>query len=166
MSAGTSIGSRKSGAYSTPMSRIVVFLLCLWSLVVFPRRLQAQVTNPDVQPAPLVRLTGVLEAVENPPPSSFPKLRVWFGDKSRMFHVSKVEPVISAYQVREQLRKVPLLGLRVVAESDALAQLESASAKNYPITIEGWLHPRAGLLRVKSVQVTQEEDGRWDNGSP
>ncbi|MBI3757144.1 MAG: hypothetical protein HY267_04125 [Deltaproteobacteria bacterium] len=148
------------------MSRIVVFLLCTWSLLVFPKWLQAQVTNPDVQPAPLVRLTGVLETVENPPPSSFPKLRVWFGDKSRMFHVSKVEPVMPAYLVKEQLRKAPSLGLRLVAEGEALAQLENADANNRPITIEGWLRPHAGLLRVKSVQVAQEEDGRLNDGSP
>ncbi len=122
----------------------------------------AQAIGPDVQPAPLVRLTGVLEADENPPSSSFLKMRVWFGDESRVFHISDIEPIIPAYHIREQLRKVSPLGLRLVAERDALAQLESAEASNRPITIEGWLRPQAGLLRVKSIEAAREQPGPLD----
>src|SRR5262249_22625376 len=118
--AGARIGSRKGDAYSELMMRKVAFLLGVWIAPLFIAWNLARAISPDVQPAPLVRLTGVLEAVENPPPSSFPDLRVWFGDKSRMFHVVKAEPVMPAYRIREQLRKAPSLGLRLAAEGDAL----------------------------------------------
>jgi hypothetical protein len=62
---------------------------------------------------------------------------------------------------------VSSLGLRLVAEGDALAQLETAAMNNRPITIEGWLRPQAGLLRVKSVQAAQQgEPGHLDHRSP
>ncbi len=148
------------------MTRKVGFLLGGWIASLFFTWNPAQAISPDVQPAPLVRLTGVLEAVENPPPSSFPELRVWFGDKSRVFHVVKVDPIIPAYRVREQLRKVPSLGLRLAVEGDALAQLESADANHHPITIEGWLRPHAGLLRVKTIEAATIEQGRVGDSSP
>ena len=148
------------------MTRKVGFFLGAWIASLFITWNPVQAISPDVQPAPLVRLTGVLEAVENPPPSAFPDLRVWFGDKSRMFHVVKAEPVMPAYRIREQLRKAPSLGLRLVAEGDALAQLESADANHRPITIEGWLRPHAGLLRVKAIQATPGEQERVGDSSP
>lgn len=122
----------------------------------------AQAITPDTQPAPLVKLTGVLEPDEHPPSSSFLNLRVWFGDESRVFRISNIEPVIPAYHIREQLRKVSPLGLRLVAEHDELAQLESADANKRPITIEGWLRPHAGLLRVKSIEVAREQPQHLD----
>ncbi len=122
----------------------------------------AQAITPDTQPAPLVKLTGVLQADENSPSSSLLKIRVWFGDESRMFHISNIEPVIPAYPIREQLRKISPQGLRLVAEHDELAQLESADTNNRPITIEGWLRPHARLLRVKSIEVTREQPGHLD----
>jgi len=148
------------------MTRKVGFFLSAWIVSLFITWNPVQAISPDVQPAPLVRLTGVLETVENPPPSAFPDLRVWFGDKSRMFHVGKVKPVIPAYRVREQLRKAPSLGLRLAAEGDALAQLESADANHLPITIEGWLRPHAGLLRVKAIEAAPAEQGRMGDSSP
>lgn len=118
----------------------------------------AQESLPDIQPAPLVRLTGVLKIVAEPPVSAFPVLRVWMGDGPRVFRVVRVESIIPAYRAEEQLREVSALGLRFIAEERVLTVLQSPEFHDRPIVIEGWLQPRAGVLRVRSVQKVEERD--------
>ena len=117
----------------------------------------AQDSLPDIQPAPLVRLTGVLKIVAEPPLSAFPVLRVWMGDVLRVFHVASVESIIPAYPVEERLREVSTLGLRLIAERHVLTTLQSPEFHDRPIVIEGWLQPRAGILRVRSVQKVKKD---------
>jgi len=113
-------------------------------------------TLPTVQPAPLVRLTGVLETVEKPRASVFPVLFVWVGNTPRVFRVSRAESVIPAYRAEERLREVSALGLRLLAEADALAALQAPAMHGRPIVIEGWLRERMGVLRVRSVRAAEE----------
>ena len=128
------------------------------SLLLVVSSVIAQDSFSDIQPAPLVRLTGVLKIVAEPPVSAFPVLRVWMGDVLRIFRVTYVESVIPAYPVEERLREVSTLGLRLIAERHVLTTLQSPEFHDRPIVIEGWLQPRAGVLRVRSVQKIDERD--------
>ena len=59
----------------------------------------------------------------------------------------------------EKLRKVSPLGLRILAESPVLSTLQNTNMHDRPIVIEGWLRPKAGVLKVRSVQpATVSED--------
>jgi hypothetical protein len=118
-----------------------------------PSRLLAQSISPDVQPAPLIRLTGVLDAAANPQTATFPVLKVWIGNKPLLFRVARVEAVISAYPAEERLRHVSSLGLRFLADEQTLAALQSPDMQDRSIVIEGWLRPRPGVLRVRSVRT-------------
>jgi len=135
-------------------------LLSFLLLLATPPRLGAQDVNPDVYPAPLIRLTGVLEEVKKPQVSTFPVLNVWLGDKPQVFRVARVESVIPAYPAEDHLREVSSLGLRLLAEDDELAALQSPEMHDRPIVIEGWLRPSAGVLRVQSVKVAEESPGQ------
>ncbi|MBM4254496.1 MAG: hypothetical protein FJ147_01215 [Deltaproteobacteria bacterium] len=115
----------------------------------------AQGISPDVRPTPLVRLTGVLELVKEAPPSAFPVLRVWIDERPHVFRVSHVEAVFSAYRAQEQIRRVPGLGLRFLAEKKELRLLQAPEMHDRPIVIEGWLQPKRGILRVRSVKATE-----------
>jgi hypothetical protein len=122
--------------------------------------LGAQDINPDVRPAPLVRLTGVLEEVEKPRASTFPVLSVWLGDKPRVFRVARVEPVIPAYPAEDRIREVSSLGLRFVGDDEVLTALQRPEMHDRSIVIEGWLRPNIGVLQVRSVQVAEESPGQ------
>lgn len=128
------------------------------SLLLVVSSVFAQDSLPDVQPAPLVRLTGVLKIVAEPPVSAFPVLRVWLGDVPRVFRIARVESIIPAYPAEERLRAVSTLGLRLIAERRVLTALQSPEFHDRPIVIEGWLRPRTGVLRVRSVQKVEERD--------
>jgi hypothetical protein len=140
------------------MTRCLLPLLCLWSTVWLSPAPLAQGISPDVQPAPLVRLTGAVETAAVWRPVAWPSLRLWVGEKVWLFHLSAVEPVLPAYRASEQVRKVSGQGLRLLIGGQALAQLEQAVAQQRLVTLEGWLRPRAGVLRVSAVHVGQ--DGR------
>lgn len=135
---------------------LVTFLV----LLTVPSWPHAQDVSPDVHPAPLIRLTGVLEEVEKPRASNFPVLSVWLGDKPRVFRVARVEPVIPAYRVEDRIREVSSLGLRFLAEDEVLTALQSPEMHDRSIVIEGWLRPNAGVLRVRSVKVAEESPGQ------
>ena len=117
----------------------------------------AQESPPDIQPAPLIRLTGVLKIVAEPPVSAFPVLRVWLGDDPRVFRVAHVESIIPAYPAEERLRAVSTLGLRLIAEPPVLTALQSSEFHDRLIVIEGWLRPKAGVLRVRSVEKVKKD---------
>jgi len=106
-----------------------------------------------VQPAPEIRLTGVLEATTTPQTSAFPLLSLWIAGQSWLFHVSQVEPVIPAYPAQEELQKVSGLGLRVLAEDKVLTALQTPELQNRPIVLQGWLQVGAGVLQVSAVQA-------------
>jgi hypothetical protein len=133
-----------------------IALIASLALLVAPSWLGAQDLIPDVHPAPLIRLTGVLEEVERPRASTFPVLSVWLGDKPRVFRVARVEPVIPAYQAEARIREVSSLGLRFLAEDEVLAALQSPEMHDRSIVIEGWLRPSAGVLRVRSVRIAEQ----------
>ncbi len=116
----------------------------------------AQGVSPDVRPTPLVRLTGVLERVKEPPPSVFPVLRVWIDEHPHVFRVSHVEAIFSAYRAQEQIRRVSGLGLRFLAEKKELLLLQAPEMHDRPIIIEGWLQPKRGILRVRSVHAVEQ----------
>ena len=124
--------------------------LCCMTLRSRAEAQDAEVGEP-VQPAPEVRLTGVLEVVKDPAPSAFPSLNVWIGDTRERFRVSKVEPIIPAYPAEKELQKVSGLGLRLLADAKVLSALQSPELHNRPIVLEGWLLVREGVLRVRSA---------------
>jgi len=112
----------------------------------------AEVGEP-VQPAPEIRLTGILEVTKDPDLSAFPSLSVWIGDTRGRFQVSKVEPIIPAYPAEKELQKVSGLGLRLLADPKVLSALQSPELHNRPIVLEGWLRVREGVLQVRSVRA-------------
>lgn len=136
-------------------------LIVSLSLTMLPPATRAQ--NPDVglsvQPSSWVRLTGILK----PLPShsvTLPQITVWVGGTSWLFHVCQIEPLIPAYPAEEELRKVSGLGLRLLADHDQLAALQSPSMHERPIVITGQLRVRAGLLRVDSTHTTELTTGQ------
>jgi hypothetical protein len=134
---------------------LIVCLLCL----TFRSWAHAQYSVPDIQPTPLIRLTGVLEAVQEPRVSALPVLSVWLANKPWLFRVAQVESVIPAYRAQEQLREVSSLGLRFIAGGDLLALLLTPEMHDRPIVIEGWLRVRAGVLRIRTVRAVEEPQG-------
>jgi len=131
-------------------------VLTVLVLLAVPLATHAQDISPDVYPAPLIRLTGVLEEVEKPRIAKFPVLSVWLGDKTWVFRVARVEPVIPAYHAEERLREVSPLGLRFLAEDEVLTALQRPEMHDRSIVIEGWLRPGAGVLQIRSVRVAEE----------
>ena len=132
---------------------LVMGLLCL----TMPLGVHAQ--DADVgfplQPAPEVRLTGVLEAVKTPQVSAFPLLSVLIDGQPWLLHVSQVEPVIPAYPAQEELQRVSGLGLRLLANDTVLSALQTPEMHNRPIVLEGWLRVEEGVLRVSSVRAAE-----------
>jgi hypothetical protein len=137
--------------------RAVLYLLS-FLFFLLPLPLFAQSPSPDVQPAPLVRLTGVLDAAANPHTATFPVLRVWIGNKPLLFRVARIDAVISAYPAEEQLRHVSSLGLRFLADERTLAALQSPEMQDRLIVIEGWLRLQPGVLQVRSVRREDSSD--------
>jgi hypothetical protein len=130
----------------------LIMSLCCLTLLSRAEAQDADVGTP-VQPAPEIRLTGVLEAVKDPDPSAFPSLSVWIGGTRWRLQVSKVEPIIPAYPAERELQKVSGLGLRVLADPTVLSALQSPELHNRPIVLEGRLGVREGLLRVHSARA-------------
>jgi hypothetical protein len=110
----------------------------------------------SVQPAPLVRLTGVLEATKDTRVSVFPRFKVLIGDMFWLLHVCQVQPVIPAYLAEKELQKVSGLGLRLLAGNKVLSVLQRSEMRNHPIVLEGWLNVRAGVFRVYSARRAAE----------
>ena len=133
-------------------SAALVMSLCCMML---PSRAQAQdaEVGEPVQPAPEIRLTGVLEVTQDPDPSAFPSLSVWIGDTRGRFQVSKVEPIIPAYPAEKELQKVSGLGLRLLADPKVLSVLQSPELHDRPIVLAGRLGVRAGVLRIHSARA-------------
>lgn len=137
-----------------------IITMITWLLsATFPSWLSAQDANVGVpvQPSPEIRLTGVLEDSQEPRASAFPILQVWIAGKQELFRVTQVEPIIPAYPAEEELRKVSGLGLRLLAEQEALTALQSPEMHNRPIAIEGTLRVRDGILRVQSVKPAADQ---------
>jgi hypothetical protein len=130
---------------------LVVSLCCL----TLPSRGEAQdaEVGEPVQPAPEIRLTGVLAAVQEPAPSAFPVLSLWIDGTCWRLQVRKVESIIPAYPAEQELQKVSGLGLRVLAAPKVLSVLQSPELSNRPIVLEGRLGVRAGVLRVHSARA-------------
>jgi hypothetical protein len=126
--------------------------LCCLTLLSRAEAQDAEV-GESVQPAPEIRLTGVLEAVTEPDPAAFPSLSVWIGDTRWRLQVSKVESVIPAYPAEKELQKVSGLGLRMLADPKVLSALRSPELHNRPIVLEGRLGVREGVLRVHSARA-------------
>lgn len=116
---------------------------------------QAQAQDADVgfpvQPAPEVRLTGILELPTKPQDSAYPVLSVWVDGTQGTFRVSRVEAVFPAYPAEEELQKVSGLGLRLLAEKSVLTALQAPEMHNRPVVLTGWLRVTEGVLRVQSV---------------
>jgi hypothetical protein len=130
-------------------SRVALF----FGVLLFPCRILAQDLAPGVSPAALVRLTGVLEVVGEPRSLRYPVLRVWLDDTFRVFRVSHAEAIVPAYPVEEQLRNVSSLGIRLLAGGEIRTMLLSSTMYDRSIVIEGWLRPRAGVFKVRAVEV-------------
>lgn len=131
-----------------------VYLLLMMTLP-FTTNAQNADIGISVQPAPRVRLTGVLRPVEGAHIPTFPQIKVWIGGTPRLFHVCQIEPLIPAYRAEEELRKVSGLGLRLVTDSEELATLHNAEKHERAIVIDGRLGVRAGLLRVDATYTTE-----------
>lgn len=140
----------------TNLHKKMVLVVCLWCLIL-PLGLHAQDDDVGfpVQPAPEVRLTGVLEAMKTPQASAFPVLSVLINGQPWLLHVSQVEPVIPAYPAQEELQKVSGLGLRLLADDKVLSALQTPEMHNRPIVLEGWLRVEEGVLRVSAVRAAE-----------
>jgi len=127
---------------------LAVGLLC----VIFLSESWAQDPVTDYPVDSRIRLTGILEIGKQPQTSAYPLLSVWLGEQNGQFRVTRVEPLIPEYPAEYQLRQVSGLGLRLVAEKEALATLQNPQMQGRPIVIEGWLRVQQGSLDVRSVQ--------------
>jgi len=125
---------------------------CLFCLMLLAK---AQAQDADVglpvQPAPEVRLTGILELPTKPQVSAYPVLSVWVDGTQGTFRVSRVEAVLPAYPAEEELQKVSGLGLRLLAEKSVLTMLQASEMHNRPVVLRGWLRVTEGILQVQSV---------------
>ena len=129
-------------------------LLVILSCLTLPSRGLAQdaEVGAPVQPAPEVRLTGVLAADQGPRPSAYPALILWMDGTRWRLQVNKVEAIIPAYPAEQELQKVSGLGLRVMADPKVISVLQSPELHDRPIVLSGRLGVRAGVLRVHSVR--------------
>jgi hypothetical protein len=118
-------------------------------------RVEAQdaAVGEPVQPAPVIRLTGVLAAVREQAPARFPVLSLWIDGTRWRLQVSKVESLIPAYPAAQELQKVSGLGLRVLADPKVLSVLQRPELHDCPIVLEGWLGVRAGVLRLHAARA-------------
>jgi len=101
----------------------------------------------------LIRLTGILDLNKKPQTSAYPLLTVWVGEKTGQFQVTRVESVIPEYPAEQELRQVSGLGLRLLAEKEALGTLQDPQMQGRPIVIEGQLQVQKGNLQVRSVRA-------------
>jgi hypothetical protein len=147
---------KKLGENLTNLHKKTMLVVCLLCLTM-PLGLHAQDADVGfpVQPAPEVRLTGVLEAMKTPQASAFPVLSVLINGQPWLLRVSQVEPVIPAYPAQEELQKVSGLGLRLLADDTVLSALQTPEMHNRPIVLEGWLRVEEGVLRVSSVRAAE-----------
>ena len=132
--------------------RSLMLIGCLFCLTLLS---QAQAQDADVgfpvQPAPEVRLTGILELPTKPQASAYPVLSVWVDGTQGIFRVSRVEAVLPAYPAEEELQKVSGLGLRLLADKSVLTTLQASEMHNRPVVLHGWLRVTEGTLQVQSV---------------
>ena len=135
--------------------RLALIVSLFWLAVPFKIHAQDEDVGFPVQPAPEIRLTGVLEAMKTPQDSAFPKLSVWINGQQWLLHVSQVEPVIPAYPAQDELQKVSGLGLRLLADDSVLSALQSPEMHNRSIVLEGWLRVEEGVLQVSSVRAAE-----------
>jgi hypothetical protein len=140
----------------TVLHKRMALLVCLFCLTV-PLGIHAQDADVGfpVQPAPEIRLTGVLEAMKTPQASAFPVLSVLIDGQPWLLRVSQVEPVIPAYPAEDELQKVSGLGLRLLADDKVLSALQTPEMHNRPIVLEGWLRVTEGVFRVSSVRMAE-----------
>jgi hypothetical protein len=115
--------------------------------------LRAQEPELDFPAESMIRLTGILDLNRQPPTSAYPLLTVWVGEKTGQFQVTRVESVIPEYPAEAELRRVSGLGLRLLAEKEALGALQNPQMQGRPIVIEGQLHVQKGSLNVRSVRA-------------
>ena len=128
---------------------LVMGVLCLMLL----SELRAQEPELDFPAESLIRLTGILDLNKQPQTSAYPLLTVWVGEKTGQFQVTRVESVIPEYPAEEELRRVSGLGLRLLAEKEALSALQDPQMQGRPIVIEGQLQVQKGNLKVRSVRA-------------
>jgi hypothetical protein len=143
------------GNLAVPYTRLALMVSFFCLAVSWETHAQDADVGFPVQPAPEIRLTGVLEAMKTPQDSTFPVLSVLIDGQPWLLHVSQVEPVIPAYPAQEELQKVSGLGLRLLAEHKVLSALQAPEMHNRPIVLEGWLRVDEGVLRVSSVRAAE-----------
>ena len=128
---------------------LVMGMLCF----MLPSELRAQEPMLDFPAESMIRLTGILDLNKQPQTSAYPLLTVWVGEKSGQFQVTRVESVIPEYPAEQELRQVSGLGLRLLAEKEALSALQDPQMQGRPIVIEGQLQVQRGDLKVRSVRA-------------
>ena len=128
---------------------LTIGVLC----VVLFSELRAQEPMLDFPAESMIRLTGILDLNKQPQTSAYPLLTVWVGEKTGQFQVTRVESVIPEYPAEQELRQVSGLGLRLLAEKEALSALQDPQMQGRPIVIEGQLQVQRGDLKVRSVRA-------------
>ena len=123
---------------------LTVGLLC----VIFLSKSWAQDPVTDYPVDSRIRLTGILQIGKQPQTSAYPLLSVWLGEQNGQFQVTRVEPLIPEYPAEDQLRQVSGLGLRLVAEKEALATLQDPSNSHFGISYFSMSYAKArGLTK-------------------
>src|SRR5262245_11518040 len=113
----------------------------------------AQESTFDFPAESMIRLSGILNLNKQPQTSAYPLLTVWVGERTGQFQVTQVEPVVPEYPAEQELRQVSALGLRLLADKEALAALLDPQMQGRPIVIEGQLQVQRGNLKVRSVRA-------------
>ena len=128
---------------------VVMGMLCF----LLRSELRAQEPMLDFPAESMIRLTGILDLNKQPQTSAYPLLAVWVGEKTGQFQVTHVESVIPEYPAEQEVRQVSGLGLRLLAEKEALRALQDPQMQGRPIVIEGQLQVQRGNLKVRSVRA-------------
>lgn len=128
---------------------LVMGVLCF----MLASELRAQEPMLDFPVESMIRLTGILDLNKQPQTSAYPLFAVWIGEKTGQFQVTHVESVIPEYPAEAELRRVSGLGLRLLAEKEALSALQDPQMQSRPIVIEGQLQVQKGNLKVRSVRA-------------
>src|SRR4051812_1163606 len=143
------------GNLAVPYTRLMLIVSFFCLAVPWETRAQDADVGFPVQPAPEIRLTGVLEAIKTPQDSTFPVLSVLIDGQPWLLHVSQVEPVIPAYPAQEEMQKFSGLGLRLLAERKVFSALQAPEMHNRSVALQGCLRVNEEISRVSSVRAAE-----------
>lgn len=113
---------------------------------------------PQVEPPPLVRLTGALQPLAEKSHSSLHTLTVSIQGQERLFRITKVEKLTGrspdGWRLLQSLFPPQV---RLVSAEGLLRMLQAPELEGIPLIIEGQLYVRDRMLLVTVVEEASKE---------